>query len=53
MLDKPIRQVTFLFTDIESSTKLAKEFPETLQAALEIHNKILRKAIESNNGFVF
>lgn len=44
---------TFLFTDIEGSTKLSQEFPHTLQTALERHYKILCKAIESNNGFVF
>ncbi|MFZ1321263.1 MAG: tetratricopeptide repeat protein [Ignavibacteria bacterium] len=49
----PTGSVTFLFTDIEGSTKLSQEFPDTLPAALEVHNAILRDAIESNNGFVF
>ncbi len=49
----PTGTVTFLFTDIEGSTRLAQEFPDTLQAALEKHHSILRKAVESNNGFVF
>ncbi len=53
MQSKPTGFVTFLFTDIEGSTKLAQEFPDTLPAALEKHHSILNNAIESNNGFVF
>ena len=53
MIKPPTGQVTFLFTDIEGSTKLAQQFPNTLPSALEKHHKILREAIESNNGFVF
>ncbi|HMQ69671.1 MAG TPA: adenylate/guanylate cyclase domain-containing protein [Ignavibacteria bacterium] len=45
--------ITFLFTDIEGSTKLSQEFPEKLSSALEKHDKILRNAVESYNGFVF
>ncbi|MBK9228297.1 MAG: tetratricopeptide repeat protein [Ignavibacteria bacterium] len=49
----PSGNVTFLFTDIEGSTKLSQEFPHALPAALEKHHSILIKAIESNNGFIF
>ncbi len=52
-MDKPTGIVTFLFTDIEGSTKLAQEFHETLPAALEKHHSILTEAVESNYGFVF
>lgn len=52
-MDKPTGTVTFLFTDIEGSTKLSQNFPETLPAALEKHHSILTEAVESNNGFVF
>ncbi|MEO8666358.1 MAG: tetratricopeptide repeat protein [Ignavibacteria bacterium] len=45
--------VTFLFTDIEGSTRLAQQFPLTLPHALEKHNSILNEAIASHNGFVF
>ncbi len=45
--------ITFLFTDIEGSTKLSQEYPDTLPAALEIHHSILEKAVKSNNGHVF
>jgi len=53
MIDIPTGTVTFLFTDIEGSTKLSQEFPDTLPIALEKHHSILNVAIESNNGFVF
>ncbi|MBS1517821.1 MAG: tetratricopeptide repeat protein [Bacteroidetes bacterium] len=49
----PSGNVTFLFTDIEGSTKLSQDFPELLPAALERHNTILRDAVESNNGHIF
>ena len=52
-MNKPTGIVTFLFTDIEGSTKLSQDYPDTLQNALEKHHSILNKAIESNNGFVF
>ncbi len=49
----PTGTVSFLFTDIEGSTRLARENPETWEPARQRHNCILRSAIESNNGFVF
>lgn len=49
----PTGTVTFLFTDIEGSTKLAREHPETWDTTQARHHAILRGAIESNNGFVF
>jgi predicted ATPase/class 3 adenylate cyclase len=53
MISKPTGTVTFLFTDIEGSTKLAREYPETWEAARARHHAILRNAIESCNGYVF
>jgi len=49
----PTGYITFLFTDIEGSTKLSQDYPDTLQSALEKHHAIMQKSIESNNGFVF
>ena len=49
----PTGTVTFLFTDIEGSTKLAREFPQTWEAWRARHHQVLREVIESNNGFVF
>lgn len=50
---KPTGLVTFLFTDIEGSTKLAQEFPDSLQKAIDRHHSIMTDAIEENRGFVF
>src|SRR5215208_3850030 len=49
----PSGTVTFLFTDIEGSTKLWEQHPQEMLAAHARHNQILRKAIESNQGYVF
>ena len=49
----PTGVVTFLFTDIEGSTRLSQEYPDTIQLALEKHHSILQDAINSNHGFVF
>ncbi len=49
----PTGTVTFLFTDIEGSTKLAQEHPDTWQEMHERHNDILRHAIEAQGGYVF
>jgi class 3 adenylate cyclase len=35
MTDIPAGNITFLFTDIEGSTKLSQDFPEKLHVALE------------------
>ena len=53
MADLPTGTVTFLFTDIEGSTKLAREYPERWEALQARHHAILRGAIESNHGIVF
>src|SRR3990172_7143159 len=48
----PSGTVTFLFTDIEDSTKLWEQYPEVMKAALAKHDSILKEAIASNHGFV-
>lgn len=52
-MNLPSGTVTFLFTDIEGSTKLWEEHPEAMRSALDRHDALLRSAIESNNGHVF
>ena len=49
----PTGTVTFLFTDIEGSTRLSQQYPDAMPALLARHNQILRQAIEAYNGFVF
>jgi predicted ATPase/class 3 adenylate cyclase len=49
----PSGTVTFLFTDIEGSTKLAQQYPDAMPALLARHHEILHQSIQSNNGYVF
>jgi predicted ATPase/class 3 adenylate cyclase len=53
MADLPTGTVTFLFTDIEGSTKLWERYPEAMQAAIARHDEILREVMDSGGGFVF
>jgi len=53
MSSLPSGTVTFLFTDIEGSTRLARQHPKTWETLRYRHHQILREAIESNHGFVF
>src|SRR5262249_42152092 len=48
--DLPTGTVTFLFTDLEGSTRLWEEHPESMNAALARHDQILRTAISSHDG---
>ena len=45
--------MTFLFTDIEGSTRRWETDAEAMQAALAAHDEVLRKAIETHGGFLF
>ena len=45
--------VTFLFTDIEQSTRLWEEQPDQMAAALAQHDRILTSIIESAGGYLF
>lgn len=49
----PTGTVTFLFTDVEGSTRLWEESPEAMKVALGRHDAILRHAIDSHDGHVF
>jgi predicted ATPase/class 3 adenylate cyclase len=49
----PTGTVTFLFTDIEGSTKLAQEHPDLWETLRERHHAILQTAIDAQNGYVF
>ncbi|MDQ2690936.1 MAG: adenylate/guanylate cyclase domain-containing protein, partial [Chloroflexota bacterium] len=51
--DLPSGTVTFLFTDIEGSTRLAQEYPGDISFLLRRHNDILRQSIETRNGHVY
>jgi predicted ATPase/class 3 adenylate cyclase len=51
--DLPSGTVTFLFTDIEGSTALWEQHPQTMPVALARHNAILREAIAAHDGVLF
>ncbi|MSP12305.1 MAG: adenylate/guanylate cyclase domain-containing protein [Chloroflexi bacterium] len=53
MPNLPRGTVTFLFTDIEGSTRLWQAHPEAMQAALARHDALLRATIEAHSGYVF
>jgi predicted ATPase/class 3 adenylate cyclase len=46
----PVGTVTFLFTDIEGSTRLVQELADRFRPALETHHAILRRAIAAHGG---
>jgi predicted ATPase/class 3 adenylate cyclase len=45
--------VTFLFTDIEGSTRLWDQHPDDMSDALSTHDDLLQSAISENAGYVF
>ena len=49
----PTGTVTFLFTDIEGSTRLAQEYPDALPDLIARHSAILQQSIEASHGYVF
>ena len=53
MAELPSGLVTFLFTDIESSTHRWEADPNDMRRALEHHDEILRTAVSCRGGQVF
>jgi predicted ATPase/class 3 adenylate cyclase len=49
----PTGTITFLFTDVEGSTRLWQESPDAMAEALARHDEIVRSAIVSHRGYVF
>ncbi len=45
--------VTFLFTDIEGSTRRWEADPDAMRAALAAHDEVLRATVERSDGTVF
>src|SRR5215217_6000735 len=48
---RPSGVVTFLFTDIEGSTRRWESDPEAMRGALAAHDEVLRNAIEARGGW--
>ena len=51
MGELPTGTVTFLFTDIEGSTRLLQTLGEEWRTVLEVHNRLVRDAIREASGF--
>ena len=49
----PSGLVTFLFTDIEGSTRRWEADADAMRSALPAHDKVLRSAIETHGGYLF
>jgi class 3 adenylate cyclase len=50
--DPSLETLTFVFTDLESSTRLWERFPDAMTPAVERHDAILRDAVEGSGGRV-
>ena len=53
MTEHPTGTVTFLFTDIEGSTRRWQGEPDTMRALLVEHDAILRDVIDKHHGLLF
>ena len=53
MSQPPTGTVTFLFTDIEGSTRLWEQHPDAMRLALARHDALLCRSIEGAGGYVF
>src|SRR6201988_3680028 len=51
--DVPSGVVTFLFSDVEGSTRRWEADADAMRAALAAHDVALRTAIEAHGGFLF
>ncbi|MGC4043660.1 MAG: tetratricopeptide repeat protein [Armatimonas sp.] len=49
----PTGTITFLFSDIEGSTKLWELHPQIMQVAVAKHDALLRQAVQENQGYLF
>jgi class 3 adenylate cyclase len=45
--------MTFLFTDVEGSTRRWEADAESMRAAVAAHYEVLRRAIEAHGGWLF
>ena len=53
MEHRPSGTVTFLFTDVEGSTRLWDEHPQQMRDALALHDETLRRILGEHRGLVF
>ena len=48
---RPSGRITFVFTDIEGSTKLLKQFPEVARQMFDRHDELLRTVWSEHSGY--
>jgi class 3 adenylate cyclase len=53
MAERPSGMVTFLFTDVEGSTRLWAADRDGMSASLAVHDRVIRESVESSGGVVF
>ncbi len=53
MVGKPSGVVTFLFTDIEGSTRRWEADADSMRAALVAHDEVLRETVAAHDGWLF
>jgi class 3 adenylate cyclase len=51
--DLPTGTVTFLFADLQASTRLLEAHPAAYREAVRRHHALLREAVEAHGGAVF
>ncbi len=49
----PTGTITFLFSDIEGSSRKWEQQPDAMRVALATHDRLLRGTFEANGGYVF
>jgi predicted ATPase len=52
-MSAPSGVVTFLFTDIEGSTRRWEADADAMRSALAVHDQVLKTAVEAHHGFLF
>ena len=52
MTPRPVGTVTFLFTDMEGSTRFWEAAPNEMRAALQRHDEIMTRKIEAFSGAI-
>ncbi len=53
MARRPTGTITFLFTDIEGSTRLWEQHPQRMEQALQCQEAILRESIAAHGGYAY
>ncbi|HZP80237.1 MAG TPA: adenylate/guanylate cyclase domain-containing protein [Chthonomonadaceae bacterium] len=53
MHDPPSGPMTFLFAQIEDSTRLWEQHPDRMRAALASYDTLVKQAVETQNGHIF